>query len=167
MTGKVFTLKIFIALTFAGLFTTTPTVQAQDSKKDKQAARSQAVQKKVMNREYLVEIQSVIPSGGRMRQLSPGYSLQVKTDSIICNLPYFGEAHSPAVGSGGGYNFIATQFDYSSEPAKKGGWEIHIKTKDQQENPDIYLTIFENGSASIRINSMSRESISYSGTLAE
>ncbi|MEO6169034.1 MAG: DUF4251 domain-containing protein [Chitinophagales bacterium] len=155
-----------LAIIVIAVFTTT-TAQGQNSKKEQEAARIEAVTKMVANRQFHFEVQSVMPSGGRMRQLSPGYSLHLAKDSLTSNLPYFGEAHSPAGVSGGGYNFTSTLFDYTIETRKKGGWEIRIKTKDQQENPDFFLSIFENGSTSLRVNSMSRESISYSGNLAE
>ncbi|MBK9732983.1 MAG: DUF4251 domain-containing protein [Chitinophagaceae bacterium] len=162
--SKVLSKLIHITLIFIFI---TSTATAQKSGKDKTDSNTQWVKQKAEARHYTCEIKTATPSGGRMKHLSPGYILKVSGDSLISNLPYFGQAYNSAGVSGSGYVFTSTSFDYSSDPRKKGGWEIRIKTKDQPENAEFFLTIFESGSISISVNSMSRSSISYSGNLNE
>jgi hypothetical protein len=131
--------------------------------KEKEAARTAQVKEMVASKKLFISEKT--PSGGRMKHLSPGYYLKVSGDSLISYLPYFGQATSPAAVSAGGYNFTSRDFEYSITDRKKGGWDIKIKTRDQQENPQLLITIFDNGSASFSITSMSRQSISYSGDL--
>lgn len=140
---------------------------SQNSKKEKDAAKAAAVKKMVEAGSYLFEVQSALPSGGRNINLSPGYTLKVSGDTLISQLPYYGRAYSSAGVSDGGYDFTSVDFEYEVTDRKKGGWNIDIKTKDQQENPKLVLTVFENGSASLTITTMSRQSISYSGYLSE
>ncbi|MEP7128792.1 MAG: DUF4251 domain-containing protein [Chitinophagales bacterium] len=163
-TSKILMKLMSITLIFT--FLTTIAV-AQKSGNDKTDSKTEWVNKKVETKHYTCEIKTVTPSGGRLKHLSPGYTLTVSGDSLISNLPYFGKAHSSIGVSGSGYVFTSTSFDYSVEPRKKGGWEIRIKTKDQQENAEFFLSILESGSISVNVNSMSRGSISYSGYINE
>jgi hypothetical protein len=100
-----------------------------------------------------------------MRQLTPGYKLIVTGDTLTCNLPYIGTVYQPTIGSDGGFEFTSYKFDYQSKIRKKGGWVIKIKTKDTKGLNQFILTLFENGTASLNINSSDRQSISYFGTL--
>lgn len=146
------------------LFLATDT-SAQAAKKEKNAANTEAVHKLIESRHYTCTMRSVTPSGGRMKQLSPGYSVTVAGDSLISNLPYFGTSHIPSTSSGDGYMFTSAAIEYEISNRKKGGWDVRIKTKDQQENPEFRMTIFEGGSASVYVTSISRSSISYSGEI--
>lgn len=137
----------------------------QGSGKNKNAPDKEAVRQLIESRHYTCAMQSVTPSGGRMKQLSPGYTLTVAGDSLISNLPYFGTAQISSSTSGDGYMFTSVSIEYELSMRKKGGWEIRIKTKDQQENPSFMLTVFESGNTSLYVNSISRSSISYAGTL--
>lgn len=137
----------------------------QGSGKKKSAPDSEAVRQLIESRHFTCAMQSVTPSGGRMKQLSPGYTLTVAGDSLISNLPYFGTAQISSNTSGAGYMFTSASIDYEISIRKKGGWEIRIKPKDQQENPSFMLTVFESGNASLYVNSISRSSISYAGSL--
>jgi hypothetical protein len=103
---------------------------------------------------------------GGIKQLTSEYTLKITPDTIISNLPYFGEVTQPlATPSDGGIKFTSTDFDYKIENRKKGGWEISILIKDVRYNPRIDFTIFENGSASVRVNSNDRQPISYEGEI--
>lgn len=139
--------------------------QAQQTKQEKEAAQKESVAAMVKNREYVCAVNTANPNGGKLIQLTPGYSIKIAGDSLICNLPYYGRAYSVSSTTGNGYNFNSTFFDYVLTERKKGGWDIRIKTKDQQENPEFFITIFDSGSTTIRANSMNRGSISYSGNL--
>ena len=50
---------------------------------------------------------------------------------------------------------------------KKNRWEIVIKPKDVSDVRELYLTIFNNGRASLGVNSSNRESISFNGIVRE
>lgn len=158
--------QVLFALLLLGSFMPIVT-RAQSSKKEKEAARSAQVQKEVEGRKYFMDVESAVPQGGRLKHLSPGYFLRLSGDSLVSHLPYFGQAYSSAGISDGGYDFTSTDFEYTVSERKKGGWDITIKTKDLQQNAQLFLTIFQNGEASLQITSMSRQSISYSGSLTE
>jgi hypothetical protein len=61
-----------------------------------------------------------------------------------------------------GIKFTSTDFAYTATERKKEKWEISIKTKDGN-TAQINLTVFSNGSASLRVTSVDRQSISFQG----
>ena len=126
------------------------------------------IKNKIENKNYDFIVQSVTPTAGSTRQLSPDYDLRVTPDSIISYLPYFGRAYSaPLASSEGGINFTSTKFDYSSVARNKGGWDIMIKPKDAQDVQQLFLTIFSNGSAMLQVTSINRQPISFNGYISE
>ncbi|WP_414648326.1 DUF4251 domain-containing protein, partial [Dinghuibacter sp.] len=50
---------------------------------------------------------------------------------------------------------------------KKGGWEITIKPKDNRDVNQINLSVSSAGYASLRVTSVNRQAISYSGEIVK
>ena len=140
-------------------------VTAQDGREEKSAEKN-VIKSMIDSRQYVFKAQSVLPSRGRTVQLNSEYDLKVSADTVRSYLPYFGRAYSAPIGSrGGGYDFTSNQFEYVQNDRKKGGWNIVIRPNDVNDVREMYLTIFENGSASLRVVSNNREPISYNGFL--
>lgn len=139
------------------------TVMAQSTKYN-EADRKQVVKSMIDSHEYVFKAQTVHPSRGRTVQLNAEYDLQISDDTVRSYLPYFGRAYSAPIGSrGGGYDFTSRQFEYVQNKRKKGGWDILVRPRDVNDVREMYLTVFENGSASLRVVSNNREPISYNG----
>lgn len=118
----------------------------------------------LISKNYTFKATSVIPARGRIIQLTTNYDLKVNKDSTIAYLPYFGRAYSaPIGGSGGGIEFTSTNFEHTVSNRKKGGWRVEIRFKDAQDVQQMYLTVSENGNASLQVTSNNRQSISYNG----
>jgi hypothetical protein len=114
------------------------------------------------NFEFVAE--SANPMRGRSIFLSPGYTLNVKTDSLISFLPYYGRAYQATLDpASAGIKFTSTDFEYREKPRKKRGWDIQLKPKDVQNSPQLYLSISANGQASLRVTLIDRQSISFQG----
>ena len=110
--------------------------------------------------------ESASPLRGRTISLSPGYTLDLSPDTVICNLPYYGRAYTAAINpSDAGIKFTSTDFTYTVKDRKKNGWDVTIKAKDGIRSHQIFLTISSNGSSSVRMVSSDRESISYNGNI--
>ncbi|HOX83805.1 MAG TPA: DUF4251 domain-containing protein [Chryseolinea sp.] len=138
---------------------------AQQTKQEKKAAKADQLKEMVESKNYVFVAQSVMPMGGRSRQLTSLYTLDVKPDTVICDLPYMGRVYSAPMGSSeGGIKFTATDFDYTMAPGKKGGWTISIKTKGQGSE-ELTLSISESGYASLRVSSSNRQAISFNGII--
>jgi Domain of unknown function (DUF4251) len=118
----------------------------------------------IESQNYIFKAQSVSPMRGGPRHLTSDYDLAVRKDSIISWLPYFGRAYSAPINSSqGALEFTSTKFQYQLEKGKKHSWEITINPKDQTEVRELTLTVFDNGSALLRVNSINREAISFNG----
>lgn len=139
---------------------------AQDSKKAKDSIKEASVKTMLAEQRFVFNVQSVTPMKGGTRQLSPGYTLSITKDTIVSELPYFGRMYQATISnSDGGIKFTSTDFSYTSNPRKKGGWEIVIKPKENISVQEMYLTVFENGNASLNINCKDRQPVSFNGEI--
>jgi hypothetical protein len=126
------------------------------------------IQSTVDSRRFVFKAQSAHPARGRIVYLNSEYDLAVSGDTLRAYLPYYGRAYSaPIDGRGGGIDFTSTNYEYSKKSRKKGGWEITFKPKDVTDVREMFLTVFENGTSSLRVYSNNKEVISYNGFLVE
>lgn len=136
--------------------TSTITILAQDKKTN--------IKELIDARSYVFKAQTVLPMGGRSRQLTSGYDVKVAKDSIISYLPYFGRAYTaPLDPSKGGIQFKSKDFEYTISNKRKGGWDILIKPKDAGDVRQMSLMISEEGYGSLQVLSNNRQPIIFNG----
>lgn len=136
--------------------------------KNLQPLKAETTGELVANKSFIFLVTTVLPTGGAARQLTSYYDIKITKDTLISNLPYFGRAYSAPIGTtDGGINFTSAKFEYTISDRKKGGWDILIKLKDQDDFKQMSFTVFDNGSASLNINSNNRDPISFNGYIAE
>ena len=117
---------------------------------------------------YTFYAQTALPMRGRSRPLTSEYDLRVTPDSITAWLPYFGRAYTaPLDLTGGGIQFVSTDFEYSIIDRKKGGWDILIKPKDVRGTEQLRLTVSTSGYGSLQVTSTNRQPISFNGYVDE
>lgn len=104
------------------------------------------------------------PPGGRSRFLTETYTLTVNNNKLVVDLPYFGRATQATIGTEGGFRFTSEKYKYEKAPAKKG-WKVTVRPEDNTDVQVFYLSVLENGSASVSVSSNSRQTISYDGTI--
>jgi hypothetical protein len=127
-----------------------------------------SVKKMVDSKNFIFKAQLVSSQGGRTRNLTSEYDLVVRPDSVIAFLPYFGRAYTAPINlSDGGIKFTSADFSYKPARQKKDRWEIEINPRDVQEGYRLYLSIFSNGRASLRVNSNNRQPINFDGYITE
>ena len=129
----------------------------------------ESVKQMLASRNFIFKAQSVTPQTGGFRQLtSSDYDVMVTKDTIISWLPYFGRAYTAPINpSEGGIKFTSTRFEYTETKKDKNGWSITIKPKDVSDVNTLFLTVFSNGTASLQVNSINRQSISFRGHIIE
>ena len=102
------------------------------------------------------------------RYLTTTYSLTVNGDSIDSYLPYFGVAYrskfpddmqSPLIFQGHATGFSISQY-------KKDGRRITFNVKNGDELLGYDLIVFDNGRASLNVQSSDREGIDFSGNVS-
>jgi len=127
-----------------------------------------SIHKQIENKRFLFVAQTALPMRGRSVQLTSSYDLRVSGDSIIAYLPYYGRAYSAPMNTyDGGIKFTSVQNTFTVKDRKKGGWDITIQPTDANDIRELNLTIFPNGSASLRISSNNRDPISFNGMISQ
>lgn len=141
-----------------------PTLSAQ-SRKEKKELKRQAVEKLITSGKYKIDVNRALPARGRSISLTSLYSLEIRNDSVISYLPYFGRGYSIPYGGGNGLNFKAPITGYSLEQDKKGTARIKFSARSPEDKFDFNVSVYSNGSSSIFVNMQNRQSISFSGEL--
>lgn len=129
------------------------------------AAKAQAVEKALASRHYVVDVKMMYPRRGSAVHVASNYSLEVRGDTLVSYLPYYGRAYSIPYGGGKGLNFTAPIISYESDKSPDGRTKIKLVTNNDEDVIEFSLELFDNGQATIDFLSRERESISYSGEL--
>ena len=129
------------------------------------AEQAKAVKAALQERNYQIAVNRMYPSRGASKSLSYGYSVEVRNDSLISYLPYFGRAYDVPYGGGNGLNFSAPIRNYQESQPKSDLRHIEIDVKNEEDTYLYTLDIFDNGSTDINVRSRQREPISFSGEM--
>lgn len=106
--------------------------------------------------------------GGTINLNGSQYDLTIKKDSITAYLPYYGRAYTATMNpDDSGTKFKSKKFNYTSVKKKKGGWTITIEPKDVKDSQKLTLDVSENGYATLYVNNINRQPISYYGYISE
>ena len=141
-----------------------PTLSAQ-SKKEKKEQKKEAVKKLIESENYKIDVNTAMPMRGRSIPLTSSCSLEIRNDSVISYLPYYGRAYSIPYGGGDGLNFKTVLKEYSMKMDKKGNAVIEFIARNPEDRYEYRVKVFPNGSASIDVNMQNRQSISFQGEL--
>ena len=125
--------------------------------------KKQVVEKLVTSGKYKIDVNRALPARGRSITLTSPYSVEIRNDSVISNLPYYGRAYSIPYGGGEGLNFKAPITDYQLDRDKKGTAKIKFSARSREDKFDFNIDVFSNGSATIFVNMQNRQSISFIG----
>ena len=145
-------MKKQILMLLLALLVGLPTLSAQ-SKKEKKEQKKEAVKELIVSENYKIDVNTAMPMRGRSIPLTSLYSLEIRNDSVISYLPYYGRAYSIPYGGGNGLNFKAPLKEYNMKLDKKGN------------KFDFRVKVYSNGSTSIDVNMQNRQSISFQGEL--
>ena len=72
------------------------------SKKEREEQKAKEIKEMIENGRFTIEVDRALPMGGRTVHLTTPYSLEMRGDSAISYLPYFGRAYSLPYGGGDG-----------------------------------------------------------------
>lgn len=141
-----------------------PNLSAQ-SKKEKEEQKKAIVKELIVSENYKIDVTTAYPMRGRSIPLTSPYSLEIRNDSVISHLPYFGRAYSIPYGGGNGLIFKTLLKEYTMDMDKKGRARIKFKARNPEDQYEFNVTIYDNGSASIDVNMQNRQSINFMGNL--
>jgi len=157
--------KKILSSVFLILFLGTFTLSAQ-SKQSRKKEKEKAVKELVDSGNYKIDVSMAYPQRGRSVPLTSFYSLEIRNDSVISHLPFYGRAYSIPYGGGNGLSFKAPVEEYDiSKNMKKKKYEVKLKTKTSEDTFQFNIDIFFDGSSNINVNMQNRESIHFSGDI--
>lgn len=137
---------------------------AQKKTKEEVKAR---IAEMVAEESFSFRAEMVFPQGRPSRYLSELYYLLTVSDKkVVCDLPYFGEAHTASLANDGGIKFTSSDYTIEKKQVKKG-WQLVIRPKDNTDVKECTLIIYDSGTANLVVVSNTRSTISYDGKIIE
>ena len=133
---------------------------------EREARVAVAVEQGLETQHYKVKVLMMYPRRGKAVNLTSDYALEVRGDTVVSYLPFFGRAYSVPYGGGKGFDFTGIISHYEMQKDGKGQTKILFKTDSGEDYITYRLEIFTNGRTFIDVQSQSREAISYSGEIA-
>ena len=118
----------------------------------------------INNRHFSFIAQSAHTARGRTINLSSGYDLTLRGDTVVAYLPYYGQVYTaPIDPSEGGIKFTSVSNTLGITEKKKGGWSIDLVPKDAGEYRHLYFDISPDGYATLSVEHINRRPISFYG----
>ncbi len=127
------------------------------------AQSAEEIKNKIESKSFVFKALTAMSDAGSSRQLTSDYDLTVTGAKVISFLPYFGRVYSPSIPTeDGGIKFTSTNFEYkAAKPGKT--WEVTIVPNDAADVRQLFLTIHDNGNATLQVISRTRQGISFRG----
>ena len=139
----------------------------QLSRKERKLQKQMHIRQELADRHYTISVRSAHPLGRPTIMLSTPYSLEVRGDSLISYLPYFGTAYNVPYGGGKALNFTGIINEYEDVEVKPGEHHIGIGIRNEEDSYIYNLVVFESGSSSIYVYMRQRSEISFNGEVVE
>lgn len=159
---KKFRLLLMIAI--AALFGSQ--ILFAQSKREKKEQKEKAVKELIDQRQFSIEVDRALPMTGRAVNLTSSYSLEVRGDSVISYLPYFGRAYNLPYGGGEGLRFEEQLTDYDLSYDKKGTAKIKFESRTKEDNFTFNVEVFPNGRSTINVTPVNRQGITFHGEIS-
>lgn len=137
------------------------------SKEEKREQKEQVVKAAIESGRFIIDVNRALPMKGRSVNLTSPYSLELRGDSVVSYLPYFGQAYSVPYGGGNGLRFDAPVSEYKLSYKKKGVAEIKFRTRTDEDNYTFNISIYPTGSATIHVTPVNKQSITFYGEVVE
>lgn len=137
------------------------------TRSERKAQREQQVRTLIDSGVFTFEAETAHPMSGRQVNLSAGYKLTLNGDSVEAYLPYFGRAYVASYGSNdSGIKFKEkASLKKVSQEEKNGLCRYEISVSTTHEKYELLLEVGKSGYASLIVNSLNRQTISFSGEL--
>lgn len=135
------------------------------SKREKQEQKEKEVKERIDSGRFTIEVNRALPTGGRSVNLTTLYSLEMRGDSVVSYLPYYGRAYSAPYGGGGGLIFTKPITGLESAYSKKGVAQLKFETRTDDDTYRFDIKIYPNGSASLHVIPTNKQGITYQGEM--
>ena len=153
-------LAVVFAVSSCGVLTG----ETHAEKAAREAREAQMVVENLQAGNFRIDIDRMYPLRGSSQHVT-NYSVTVKDGMIDSHLPFIGQAWRVPYGGGHALNFKDKILSYNVSQTRKDGYEVRIYVKTDEDEHLYLFTIFENGRASLDVQSGNRDRCSYSGEM--
>jgi len=133
-------------------------------REQRQIRLAQRIEQGIKERDFSISILRMKALYGQPMQVSYGYDLTVRGDTVISNLPYVGEVYRVPYGGGKGLVFtgMMSSYDVTYHP---NGQLAHIafQVTTDEDTFEYRIDLYNNGKAMIDVYAIQRNSISFDG----
>ncbi|MGJ5643263.1 DUF4251 domain-containing protein [Formosa sp. S-31] len=166
---KTYSLLLFSLLCCVQLCFSQTKAERKEAKKAQEAEAFKNVKTLVESGSYMFEADWAFAQGGaRINLIGNPNFLIVDQGHTKGDLPYFGVAQIVNYGGDGGINFDGPAENYTISYNKKKNWVlVKFSTSDKLEGINVILKVLGPESATVSINSNTRNSITYDGKVIE
>lgn len=117
---------------------------------------------------YVYQVQSVNPTGGRTIQTSTMYTMKATDGTFEADLPFFGRAYQADYGGDGGIRFNGEPDNLEiQKDARKYTISVSFSIKQPNDQFQVNLSVGSGGYGTLNIRSQKRQPISYYGFISE
>ena len=138
--------------------------ETREERARREAREARMVEDNIQAGNFTIDIDRMYPVRGTSHSVT-NYSISVKDGVLNSHLPYIGQAWRVPYGGGHALNFKAPVGTYNVFRTQDGGYEVRIQVKTDEDQHIYSLTVFGNGRASLDVQSVNRERISFSGMM--
>jgi len=139
----------------------------QQERNEQRARMRQAVEQAVASRQWRIDIQSMLTLRYGARTVTPDFYLELRGDTLVSYLPYLGQAHQATLTTPIGLNFKAPLLRYADRHLKPHVSQMEMDVKTQEDNYHYIIDVYDTGEADIRVSSLYRDPISFTGTVSD
>ena len=132
----------------------------------RQAETASAVNAALADRHYKITITQAYPQRGGNVNVSHDFFLEVKGDTLVSYLPFFGRAYRSLYGgTEKGLNFTEIIRMYEPLKSKAGVTRIRMRVRNEEDSYIYTVEVSENGRASIRVQALERDDMRFDGDI--
>lgn len=135
------------------------------SKKELKEQKALEVKELINSGRYTIEVDRAIPMNGKQVNLTSMYNLELRGDSAVSYLPYFGRAYTAPYGGGNGLRFDESIKDLELSYDKKGTAKVKFSVRTSEDNYTFNVQVFSNASAIINVTPVNKQGITFYGDL--
>jgi hypothetical protein len=155
-----------IVLIIASVFTFSFDSFAQKEETTGQAFST--MQKLVESKQYIFQAEHMLPTSGPTKYLTDDYSLTVKNNKAIADLPYYGQVYNYTYGEDGGIKFNNEYSNYNTQiKENKQKIIVEFKVKGDNDYYRCHLTVTKTGSSTLSVQGNNKQTIQYWGDLKQ
>lgn len=132
---------------------------------EKQEKRKQEVKEILFEKAFVFTPTHAMPLGGGSIQLNYTFDAEIKGDTLVSYLPFYGVAYHVDYGARtGGFDFTQPIENFELEEDEKG-YVVKLEVKNKMDLLSFTFHISELGYATLNVTSTNRQAISYYGTI--